>query len=96
MAEKLGESELKAGLLELPDWSYSASAGSITREFKFKGFSQAFGFMARVALLAEKADHHPDWSNSYDRVSITLSTHSAGGLTKKDMALARAIDGLIA
>lgn len=69
--------------------------GAIAREFSFKDFSQAFGFMARVALAAEKANHHPDWSNSYNTVSIALSTHDKGGLTDKDFTLAEKIDALV-
>ncbi|MEX0859872.1 MAG: 4a-hydroxytetrahydrobiopterin dehydratase, partial [Cucumibacter sp.] len=71
------------------------SAGAITRQFKFANFIDAFGFMGRVALLAEKANHHPDWSNSYNRVTVSLTTDDAGGLTEKDVALARAIDLLV-
>lgn len=68
--------------------------GGIERDYKFVDFSAAWGFMARVALLAESADHHPEWSNVYNRVSIRLTTHDAGGLTQKDTDLARAIDAL--
>jgi 4a-hydroxytetrahydrobiopterin dehydratase len=66
--------------------------GALYREFKFKDFSTAFAFMARVALAAEKINHHPDWSNSYNKVTITLSTHDAGGITENDFALAATID----
>jgi len=69
---------------------------AITRDFKFKDFSAAWGFMARVALLAEQGDHHPEWSNVYNRVSITLTTHDAGGLSERDVKLARAIDAIVA
>lgn len=95
MADKLSEDARKAALATLPGWTYDANADAIAREFGFKTFSEAFAFMTRVALLAEKADHHPDWSNSYNRVSIRLSTHSAGGLTEKDIALAGRIDRLL-
>jgi 4a-hydroxytetrahydrobiopterin dehydratase len=78
---------------ELPDWQFdSARGGTIRRDFVFADFVEAFAFMTRVALVAEKHDHHPEWSNVYNRVSITLTTHDAGGLTTKDLALARAAD----
>ena len=92
MGEKLDKSERKAGLAQLQGWSYDDAYGAITKKFSFKSFEQAFGFMTRVALAAEKAGHHPDWSNSYDKVIITLSTHDAGGLSSRDIALAKAID----
>ncbi|MBU6397676.1 MAG: 4a-hydroxytetrahydrobiopterin dehydratase [Rhodospirillales bacterium] len=76
-------------------WQLDANGKSITQDFSFRNFAEAFSFMAHVALLAEKADHHPDWSNSYNKVSITLSTHSAGGVTKKDVALAEAISNVV-
>ena len=95
MAEKLDANALKTALERVPDWSHDAAKATISREFKFKTFSEAFAFMTRVALLAEAADHHPDWSNVYNRVSITLSTHDAGGLTARDFALARSIDALL-
>ena len=94
MAEKLSGAERETALAGLAGWTYAADSGTILREFRFKSFTEAFAFMTRVAFLAEKADHHPDWSNSYALVTISLSTHSAGGLTQKDVALARAIDGL--
>ena len=78
----------------LAAWDISGTA--LHRDFVFRDFSQAWGFMSRVALLAEQHAHHPDWSNVWNRVSITLTTHDAGGLTAKDIALARAIDGLLA
>jgi 4a-hydroxytetrahydrobiopterin dehydratase len=94
MAEKLTPADRDKALAGLAGWRFDASADAITRDFKFKDFSEAFGFMTRVALLAQAADHHPDWSNSYNKVTITLSTHSAGGLTEKDVRLATQIDGL--
>lgn len=82
---------------ELPDWQFGAErGGAIRREFVFADFVQAFAFMTRVALVAEKSDHHPEWSNVYNRVAITLTTHDAGGLTAKDVALARAADAAYA
>ncbi len=92
MAEKLAAAELARELAGLPGWRHDAAAGRLTRELAFADFAEAFGFMTHVALLAQAADHHPDWSNSYDKVSICLSTHSAGGVTTKDIALARRID----
>ena len=96
MAEKLVGKALEDGLKNLNGWAYDEPAGAISRAFKFKTFSEAFAFMSRVALAAEKAGHHPDWSNSYHSVTITLSTHDAGGLTDKDIALAKAIDAILA
>ena len=92
----LTAAERDAALAALPGWSYDAGRNGIARSFRFADFNAAFGFMTRVALAAEKADHHPDWSNVWNRVDILLSTHSAGGITEKDMALARAIDRLAA
>jgi 4a-hydroxytetrahydrobiopterin dehydratase len=82
----------EAALQDLPGWSYDAHARAIRRHFAFADFSEAFGFMTRVALAAEKMDHHPDWSNGWNKVDIALSTHSAGGVTALDVILARAID----
>jgi 4a-hydroxytetrahydrobiopterin dehydratase len=93
MATRLTAAERDAALRGLSEWSGDGDA--IARRFKFKDFSEAFGFMARVALLAEKADHHPEWSNVYNTVSIRLTTHDAGGLTDRDVALATAIDRLL-
>ena len=86
----------KSALTTLPGkWVLAADQKSIHQTFIFKTFAEAFSFMAHVALLAEKADHHPDWSNSFNRVHITLSTHSAGGVTEKDIALAKAISAFV-
>ena len=95
MPQKLNDADRQAALTTLGGWTYDAAANAISRDFKFSDFSEAFGFMTRVALAAQQADHHPDWSNSYNKVSITLSTHSAGGLTENDIALATAIDKLM-
>jgi len=95
MAEISSETERTAALQQLAGWSYDGATRALARDFKFKDFSEAFGFMTRVALLAQAADHHPEWSNVYNKVSIRLSTHSAGGVTGKDLALAAAIDKLI-
>jgi 4a-hydroxytetrahydrobiopterin dehydratase len=91
---KLSAKERDKALGGLNGWVYDEAADAITHEFKFKDFSEAFAFMTRVALLAQTADHHPEWSNVYNRVSITLTTHDAGGVTARDMALAEAIDRL--
>lgn len=95
MVEKLNEAQREEGLRQLGGWAYEQESGAIVRVFKFKDFSEAFAFMGRVALAAEKAGHHPDWSNSYNSVTIRLTTHDAGGLSHKDIVLARAIDGLL-
>jgi 4a-hydroxytetrahydrobiopterin dehydratase len=96
MVQRLTEAE-RAGLRSLlPAWSAVDGRDAIRREFRFNDFSQAWGFMARVALLAEQHNHHPDWSNVWATVRIELSTHDAGGVTEKDVALARAIDALLA
>ena len=81
---------------DLPGWSMAEGRDAITRTFRFADFSEAWGFMSRVALLAEKHDHHPEWSNVWNRVEITLSTHDAGGLSARDVALATAIAALVA
>ena len=90
----LSGQEREAALRTLPEWRYDEAARAIGRAFRFRDFAEAFAFMTRVALAAEKADHHPDWSNSWNKVEIALSTHSAGGVTEKDVALARTIDAL--
>ena len=95
MVEKLNDTERDEGLRSLNGWIYDEKADAISHAFRFKDFSEAFAFMSRVALAAEKAGHHPDWSNSYNSVSIRLSTHDAGGLSARDIALARAIDTIL-
>ena len=95
MVEKLTATE-RAGLAAaLPAWRLVEGRDAITRAFRFKNFSEAWGFMARVALLAEAQDHHPEWFNVWNRVEITLSTHDAGGLSARDIRLAEAIDALL-
>lgn len=81
-------------LLELDGWQLAASGLAIKKAFKFADFRQAFAFMTGVALLAERQNHHPDWSNSYDRVRISLTSHDVGGLTDRDIHLAKAIEDL--
>jgi 4a-hydroxytetrahydrobiopterin dehydratase len=95
MAARLNETQLSELGTKIPHWSRALDKEAIRREFKFADFSQAWGFMTRVALLAEKFDHHPDWSNVWNTVRIELSTHDAGGLTDKDVRLAQAIDALL-
>jgi len=94
MIRQLDAAERAALAAQLPGWAVMAERDAIRREFRFADFSEAFGFMARVALLAEKLDHHPEWFNVYNRVEIELTTHDAGGLSARDVALARAIDAL--
>jgi 4a-hydroxytetrahydrobiopterin dehydratase len=88
----LSGSERDAALAGLAGWAYDEGRGGLAKSFKFADFGAAFGFMARVALAAEKADHHPEWSNVWNRVDILLSTHSEGGVTGKDIALATRIE----
>lgn len=91
---KLTDAE-RAGLpAMLPNWKLDEERDAIRRSFKFASFAEAFGFMTRVALLAERADHHPEWFNVYNRVDILLTTHDADGLSARDIALAEAIDRL--
>jgi 4a-hydroxytetrahydrobiopterin dehydratase len=90
--KKLDGAERKKALAGLPGWREAPSRDAIQRKFVFKDFNQAFGFMARVALLAEKMDHHPEWFNVYKTVDVTLATHDAGGVTEKDIAMAKAME----
>ena len=94
MVEKLGGAERAAALAGLDGWEEVDGRDAIRKSFAFGGFNQAFGFMTRVALAAEKADHHPEWFNVYNRVEITLSTHDAGGLSRRDIDLAGFIDSV--
>ncbi len=94
MAEKLtGEGRTQA-LAKLNGWAEVSGRDAIAKTFVFKDFNEAFGFMSRVALVAEKRDHHPEWKNVYKTVEVVLSTHDAGGLTQKDIALAEAMDAI--
>ena len=86
---ELTETERTAALAELPYWTPARQDKAIARTFKFADFSEAFAFMTRVALLAEQQDHHPEWSNVYNRVEIALTTHDAGGLSPRDAAVGR-------
>jgi len=92
--EPLSEAERNDALDGLPDWDYDEGRDAISRSFVFADFPEAFAFMTRVALLAERADHHPEWSNVWNRVDILLTTHDAGGLSQRDIALAQEIDAL--
>ncbi|HEX7389672.1 MAG TPA: 4a-hydroxytetrahydrobiopterin dehydratase [Acidiphilium sp.] len=92
MTARLTDTERAALVDLLPDWSFAKDRDAIERTFRFRDFSEAFGFMTRVALLAEKHDHHPEWSNVWNKVSIVLTTHDAGGLSSRDIKLAEAID----
>ncbi len=92
MVENLSAEARREALSGLAGWSLSEDRDAIEKSFKFKSFSQAWGFMNRVALAAEKLDHHPEWFNVYNRVDITLSTHDCDGLSERDLALAKRID----
>jgi len=92
MAQKLTAEARSAALGRLHGWSEVGGRDAISKTFTFKNFNEAFGFMTRAALVAEKMDHHPEWSNVYKTVNVTLSTHDAGGLTELDVKLAEAMD----
>jgi 4a-hydroxytetrahydrobiopterin dehydratase len=92
MAQKLDAEARKAIPARLPEWSPVDGRDAISRTFMFNDFNAAFGFMARVALAAEKMNHHPEWLNVWNRVAVTLSSHDAGGLTERDLKLAEIID----
>lgn len=92
---RLTESELSALLAEAPAWTLREDGKALVCTFKFKDFNAAFGFMTRVALYADKADHHPEWFNVYNRVEMTLTTHDADGLSQRDVDMVRAIEGYL-
>jgi 4a-hydroxytetrahydrobiopterin dehydratase len=92
MAQKLSGEARSRALARLKGWSEVKGRNAINKKFVFADFNEAFGFVARVALTAEKLDHHPEWSNVYKTVEVTLSTHDAGGLTELDVKLAEAMD----
>jgi 4a-hydroxytetrahydrobiopterin dehydratase len=94
MPEKLTGNARANALAKLDGWSEVKGRDAITRQFMFKDFNEAFGFMARAALIAEKLDHHPEWFNVYNKVEVTLATHDAGGVTERDIKLAEAMDRL--
>ena len=92
MAQKLDNAARRSALAKLNGWSEVSGRDAISKKFTFKNFNEAFGFMSRVALVAEKMDHHPEWSNVYKTVEVTLATHDAGGLTELDIKLAEAMN----
>lgn len=94
MVERLSTEARKAALAELAGWKESAGREAIERTFTFKDFNEAFGFMSRAALVAEKNDHHPEWRNVYRTVEVVLATHDAGGVTRLDIELAKAMNGI--
>lgn len=94
MAQKLSGEARKQALARLKGWGEVSGRDAISRKFVFADFNQAFGFMTRAALIAEKMDHHPEWFNVYKTVEVTLSTHDAGGVTERDIQLAEAMDKL--
>jgi len=94
MIERLSAEARKAALWELAGWSEVAGREAIAKTFVFKDFNEAFGFMARAALVAEKNDHHPEWKNVYKTVEVVLATHDAGGVTRRDIDLAKAMDAI--
>jgi 4a-hydroxytetrahydrobiopterin dehydratase len=96
MADKLSDAERKAAFAELDGWTPTPGRDAIAKTFAFKDFNAAFGFMSRVALKAERMDHHPEWFNVYNRVEVTLATHDAGGVTAKDIKLAKFMDAVAA
>lgn len=92
MAAKLETDQLDQALADLQGWTLDETRSRIQKTFQFDDFNAAFGWMSRIALLAEKMDHHPDWSNVYKTVNVTLATHDAGGLTELDIRMAKAMD----
>jgi 4a-hydroxytetrahydrobiopterin dehydratase len=91
---RMSDAEVKAAMADVPDWNLEGTSSAISRRYTFANFIQAFGFMAQVAIEAEKMDHHPEWSNVYKTVDVKLNTHDAGGLTELDFKLARKMDKL--
>lgn len=94
MTEKLDNGARRAALTELTEWAALDGRDAISRTFKFKTFNEAFGFMTRVALKAERMNHHPEWFNVYNRVEVTLTTHDCGGLSELDVTLAKFMDAV--
>jgi 4a-hydroxytetrahydrobiopterin dehydratase len=94
MPEKLTGNARQSALAKLSGWSEVEGRDAISRKFTFKDFSEAFGFMARAAMMAEKLDHHPEWFNVYNKVEVTLATHEAGGVTERDVQLAQEMNRL--
>ena len=96
MADQLSPEERQTALKKLSGWKLEGDREAISKRFVFDDFNAAFGFMARVALIAEKMDHHPEWSNVYKTVDVTLSSHDIGGLSARDIALAEAMERIVA
>lgn len=96
MIQQLTDEERADALDRLDEWDYDEARDALSRRFLFADFSESFAFMTRVALLAEAQDHHPEWSNVWNRVDIILTTHDAGGLSARDIKMARAIEALLA
>jgi 4a-hydroxytetrahydrobiopterin dehydratase len=96
MPDLLSEADRRSALSNLNGWAEASGGTALSRTFIFKDFNAAFGFMTRAALVAEKSDHHPDWRNVYKTVEVTLSTHDAGGVTARDIALANAMNAIAA
>lgn len=94
MVERLSEEARRTALSELAGWAEVDGRDAIARTFTFRDFNAAFGFMTRVALVAEKSDHHPEWRNVYRTVEVVLATHDAGGVTARDIALAKAMNAI--
>ena len=94
MVERLKPEDRAAGLNSLPDWHLCEGREAISKSFKFRDFREAFGFMTQVALVAEKMNHHPEWFNVYNRLSVDLMTHDAGGITQNDIMLAKILNSL--
>lgn len=96
MGVALAEVEIRERLARLPGWQFDSGRNALHRQLTLKDFSAAFALMTRIALAAEKADHHPEWSNVYNRIDIWLTTHDAGGVSERDFALAAAINAMLA
>ncbi|MDZ3832593.1 MAG: 4a-hydroxytetrahydrobiopterin dehydratase [Sphingopyxis sp.] len=94
MVQKFDDAQRAALLARFPEWTHEPARDAIVRRFQFGDFAQAFGFMTSVAIIADKMDHHPEWSNVYNRVDILLTTHDADGLSERDAKLAEAIEAL--
>ena len=95
MVERLSDDEREAAMTGLPGWQHDAKRDTLSKRFEFADFSQAYSFMTRVALLAEKMDHHPEWFNVYNKVDVTLTTHDADGLSEKDVAMAHEMEAFV-
>ena len=96
MVQKLSSKQRQKALDTLKHWKKVRGRDAIHKAFRFNDFNEAFGFMTRVAIKAEQMDHHPEWSNVYNKVNVTLTTHDAGGVSKRDIDLAKFIDGIVA